>query len=36
MQSLSPGMQHRDRADLGAKVAGVGGDAAQRLRRGTK
>ena len=33
VQRLSPGMQHRDRADLGAEVARVGGDAAQRLRR---
>ena len=30
---LSPGVQHRDRADLGAKVAGVVGDVAQGLGR---
>jgi hypothetical protein len=36
MQSLPPGMQHRDRTDLGAEVAGIGGDAAQRLGRGTE
>jgi hypothetical protein len=33
MQRLSPGVQHRDGADLGAEVARVGGNAAQRLRR---
>ena len=33
VQRLPPGVQHRDRADLGAEVARVGGDAAQRLRR---
>jgi KaiC/GvpD/RAD55 family RecA-like ATPase len=33
VQRLSPGVQHRDRADLGAEVARVDGDAVQRLRR---
>ena len=33
MEHLSPGVQHRDGADLGAKVAGIGGDGAQGLRR---
>src|SRR5664279_2503035 len=36
MERLSPGVQHRDRADLGAKVAGVGGDVAQGLTRGAE
>ena len=36
VQSLSPSVQYRDRADLGAEIAGVGSDAAQRLRRGAK
>jgi len=36
VQRLSPGVQHRDRADLGAEVASVGGNAAQRLCRGAK
>jgi len=36
VQSLSPGVQHRDRADLGAEIAGVGSDATQRLRRSAK
>ena len=31
VQRLSPGVQHGDRADLGAKVARVGGDVVQRL-----
>jgi hypothetical protein len=35
MQSLPPGVQHRDRADLGAEITRIGGDAAQRLGRGT-
>ena len=33
VQRLAPGVQHREGADLGAKVAGVGGDVVQRLRR---
>ena len=33
VQRLSPGVQHRDRADLGAEVARVGGNTTQRLRR---
>src|SRR4029077_5650719 len=33
VQRLAPGVQDRDRADLGAKVARVGRDGAQRLRR---
>src|SRR5215472_17629424 len=36
MQGLLPTMQHRDRADLGTKIAGIGSDAVQRLRRGVK
>ena len=36
LQRLSPGVQHGDRADLGAEVARVGGDAAQRLGRGAE
>jgi hypothetical protein len=31
VQGLSPGMQHGDRSDLGAEVARVGGDVAQRV-----
>ena len=34
LQGLPPGVQHRDRADLGAEMAGVGGDGAQRLGGG--
>src|SRR3984957_16690094 len=30
LQGLSPGMQHRNRADLCAEVLGIGGDVAQR------
>ena len=32
-QGLAPGMQHGDHAELGAEVAGVGGDHAQCLGR---
>ncbi len=34
VQVLAPGMKHRDEADLGAEMLGVGGDAAQRLGGG--
>ena len=33
VQRLAPGVQYGDRADLGAEVAWVGGDVAQRLGR---
>ena len=33
-QSLAPGVQHRQKADLGAEVFGVSGDRAQRLGGG--
>lgn len=33
VQGLSPGMQHGYRADLGAEMARIGGDVAQRLGR---
>ena len=36
VQRLSPGVQHRDRADLGAEIATVGGDVAQGLCRGAE
>jgi hypothetical protein len=36
MQSLPPGMQHRNRADLSAEITRIGGDAVQRLGRSTK
>jgi hypothetical protein len=32
-QALSPGVQHRDHADLGAQMLGIGGDGADRLGR---
>ena len=32
-QGLSPGVQHRQKADLRAEMLGVGGDGAQCLRR---
>jgi hypothetical protein len=34
MQVLAPGMEHGHEADLGAQVLRVGGNPAQRLRRG--
>ena len=34
VQVLTPGVQHRDQADLGAEMFGIGGDRAQRLGRG--
>jgi len=36
LHGLAPGMQHGDRADLGAEVARIGGDGAQRVRGGSK
>jgi hypothetical protein len=30
-EALSPGVQHRDHADLGAQMLGIGGDGAHRL-----
>ena len=33
IEVLSPGMQHRGDADLGAEMLGVGGDRGQRLGR---
>lgn len=30
---LTPAMQHRDVADFGAEMPGIGGDGAQRLGR---
>ena len=36
VQRLAPGVQHGERADLGAEVAGIGGDVAQRLGRGAE
>ena len=35
-QVLAPGVQHREEADLGAQVLGVGGDRAQRLGGGAE
>ena len=32
-EGLAPAVQHRDEADLGAKMPGIGGDHAQRLGR---
>ncbi len=34
MKVLSPGMEHRQKADLGAQVQGVSRDLQQGLRRG--
>lgn len=34
LQPLPPGVQHREEADLGAEVAGIGGDPPQRLGGG--
>ena len=34
VQVLAPAVQHRDQADLGAQMFGIGGDRAQRLGRG--
>ena len=36
MQVLPPGMQHRDEADLGIQMSGIGGQRAQRLGDGAK
>ena len=33
MKVLAPAVQHRDEADLGAEMPGIGGDRAQRLGR---
>ena len=35
-ERLPPGVQHGEEADLGAEVAGVGGDRAQRLGDGAE
>ena len=35
-ERLTPGMEHGEEADLGAEVAGVGGDRAQRLGDGAE
>ena len=34
MQILTPAVQHREKADLGAQMFGIGGDGAQRLGGG--
>lgn len=36
LQGLAPGVEHGDEADLGPQVLRVGGDPAQRLRRGAE
>ena len=36
LQGLAPGVQHSNRADLGAEVTGVGSNFAQSVRRGTE
>jgi hypothetical protein len=36
IETLAPGVQHRDEADRGAEMLGVGGDRAKRLRRGAE
>ena len=35
MEILTPSMEHRDDAELGTQVLGIGGDGAQRLGRRT-
>lgn len=35
-QVLAPGVQHRQEAEAGSQVFGVGGDVRQRLRHGLK
>lgn len=35
-QVLAPGVQHREEADLGTQVLGIGGDGAQRLGGGAE
>lgn len=36
VEVLTPGMQHRDKADLGAQMSGIVSDPAQHLGEGAK